>query len=283
MGQFCNRDSIPIVTILPYKFKDCKRLNEQKKRRNFYGFLCIIHEQKPGVRPPEPFGSGLWDSVLEKSVVLFQQDRQCSFGFFILRRNIHAPVKIEHRFAIPPQGDFRGSAFLISKNGRLLVMFHPVVKSARSYLNCSLFFPPVFVVFAFQHDVYYHKPKEKSTKFPAYSAQRGRQKIVYDTNQKSKPHVALCGAFVGKGKPLGGNKTTPDKGNTAAVRAAAPFGALVLGYGFWITVRSGTPNRCPSPLSLRDISPPRGESPIQIRRRFRTPHRKGHRHRFPFP
>ena len=34
---------------------------------------------------------------------------------------------------------------------------------------------------------------------------------MYDTNQKSKPHVALCGAFVGKGKPLGGNKTTPDR------------------------------------------------------------------------
>ena len=123
--------------MLPYKFKDSKRLNEQKKRRNFYGFLCTTHEQKPGVRPPEPFGSGLWDSVLEKSVVLFQQDRQCSFGFFILQRNIHASVKIEHRFAIPPQGDFRGSAFLISKSGRLLVMFHPVVKSPRSYLNCS--------------------------------------------------------------------------------------------------------------------------------------------------
>ena len=59
-GQFCNRDSIPIVTMLPYKFKDRKRLNEQKKRRNFYGFLCIIHESKSGVRPPEPFGSGLW-------------------------------------------------------------------------------------------------------------------------------------------------------------------------------------------------------------------------------
>ena len=137
MRLFFNRDSIPIVTILPYKSKHSKRLNGQKKRRNFYVFLCTIHEQKSGVRPPEPFGSGLWDSVLEKSVVLFQQDRQCSFGFFILRRNIHAPVKIEHRFAIPPQGDFRGSAFLISKNGRLLVMFHPVVKSACSYLNCS--------------------------------------------------------------------------------------------------------------------------------------------------
>ena len=106
----------------------------RKKRRNFCGFLCIIHEPKSGVRPPEPFGSGLWDSILEESVVLFQQDRQCSFGFLILRRNIHAPVEIEHRFAIPPQGDFRGSAFLISKNGRLLVM---LVKSACSYLNCS--------------------------------------------------------------------------------------------------------------------------------------------------
>nr|DAZ60230.1 MAG TPA: hypothetical protein [Caudoviricetes sp.] len=137
MGQFCNRDSIPIVTMLPYKFKDRKRLNGQKKRRNFYGFLCIIHEQKSGVRPPEPFGSGLCDLVLEESVVLFQQDRQCSFGFLILRQNIHAPVEIEHRFAIPPQGDFRGSAFLISKSRRLLVMFHPVVKNACSYLNCS--------------------------------------------------------------------------------------------------------------------------------------------------
>ena len=123
--------------MLPYKFKDSKRLNEQKKRRNFCGFLCIIHEPKSGVRPPEPFGSGFWDLVLEESVVLFQQDRQCSFGFLILRRNIHAPIEIEHRFAIPPQGDFRGSAFLISKSGRLLVMFHPVVKSACSYLNCS--------------------------------------------------------------------------------------------------------------------------------------------------
>ena len=75
--------------------------------------------------------------ILFGLVVLLQQDRQCSFGFFILRRNIRAPVEIEHRFAISPQGDFRGSAFLISKNGRLLVMFHPVVKSARSYLNRS--------------------------------------------------------------------------------------------------------------------------------------------------
>ena len=94
-------------------------------------------------------------------------------------------------------------------------MFHPVVKSACSYLNRSFcphcFFLQFSLLFAIRHDVYYHKPKEKSTKFPAYSAQRGRQKIVYDTNQKSKPHVALCGAFVGKGKPLGGNKTTPDR------------------------------------------------------------------------
>ena len=41
-----------------------------------------------------------------------------------------------------------------------------------SFLLSTLFFPPVFVVFAFRHDVYYHKPKGKSTKFPAYSAQR---------------------------------------------------------------------------------------------------------------
>ena len=109
----------------------------RKKRRNICGFLCIIHEQKSGIRPPEPFGSGFWDLVLDELVVLFQQDRQCSFGFLILRRNIHAPVEIEHRFAIPPQGDFRGSPFLISKSGRLLIMFHPVVKNARSYLNCS--------------------------------------------------------------------------------------------------------------------------------------------------
>ena len=37
------------------------------------------------------------------------------------------------------------------------------------------------------------------------------------------------------------------------------------------------------PLCPAGISPPRGESPIQIRRLPRTPHRKGHRHRFPFP
>ena len=124
-GQFCNRDSIPIVTMLPYKFKDSKPLNVQKKRWNFGTFLCIIHQRN------------------------------------------------------------------------------------------------------------------------------------------KSPCAALCGAFVGKGKPLGGNKTTSDRGNTAAVRAAAPFGALVLDCGFWVTVRSGTP--------------------IQIRRLPRIPHRKGHRHRFPFP
>ena len=169
----------------------------RKKRRNICGFLCIIHEQKSGIRPPEPFGSGFWDLVLEESIVLFQQDRQCSFGFFILRRNIHAPVEIEHRFAIPPQGDFRGSAFLISKSGRLLIVFHPVVKSARSYLNCSFcphcFFLQFSLLFAIRHDVYYHNRREKSTKFPAYSAQRGRQKIVYDTNQKASPTLPCVG------------------------------------------------------------------------------------------
>ena len=139
MGQFCNRDSVPIVTILPYKFKNSKRLNGQKKRRNFYVFLCTIHEQKSGVRPPEPFGSGLWDSVLEKSAVLFQQDRQCSFGFFILRRNICLPhiQKWKAPHNVSPSSEIR--------------LLQP-----ESFLLSTLFFPPVFVVFASWHDVYYH-------------------------------------------------------------------------------------------------------------------------------
>ena len=106
MRLFFNRDSIPIVTMLPYKFKDRKRLNEQKKHRNFYDFLCIIHEQKSGVRPPEPFGSGLWDSVLEESVVLFQQNRQCSFCVPIRRRNIQPSVKVEYNLTVSFQHDF---------------------------------------------------------------------------------------------------------------------------------------------------------------------------------
>ena len=61
------------------------------------------------------------------------------------------------------------------------------------FLLSTLFFPPVFVAFASWHDVYYHKPKEKSTKFPAYSAQRGRQKIVYDTNQKASLTLPCVG------------------------------------------------------------------------------------------
>ena len=39
MRLFFNRDSIPIVTMLPYKFKDCKRLNEQKKTPKYLWFL----------------------------------------------------------------------------------------------------------------------------------------------------------------------------------------------------------------------------------------------------
>ena len=267
MGQFCNRDSIPIVTILPYKSKHSKRLNRQKKRRNFYGFLCIIHEQKSGVRPPEPFGSGLWDSVLEKSVVLFQQDRQCSFGFFILRRNIRAPVEIEHRFAISPQGDFRGSAFLISKNGRLLVMFHPVVKSARSYLNrsfcphCFFLRFSLFLPFGMMYITINQRGSQRNFQHILHKDES--RKLCMIPTQKASPTLPCVGRLWERGKPLGENKITPDRSSTVAVRAAAPFGALVLGYGFWITVRSGTP--------------------IQIRRRFRTPHRKGHRHRFPFP
>ena len=110
-----------------------------------------------------------------------------------------------------------------------------------------------------------------------------RHFLVYHTPTKQEPLCRPVWGICGKGKTTWRKQNYAGQGNTAAVRAAAPVGALVLGYGFWVTVRSGTPNRCPSPLSLRDISPPRGESPIQIRRRFRTPHRKGHRHRFPFP
>ena len=56
---------------------------------------------------------------------------------------------------------------------------------------------------------------------------------MYDTNQKSKPHVALCGAFVGKGKPLGGNKTTPDRA-TQRLYEPQPLSGLwswVVGFG----------------------------------------------------
>ena len=56
---------------------------------------------------------------------------------------------------------------------------------------------------------------------------------MYDTNQKSKPHVVLCGAFVGKGKPLGGNKTTPT-GATQRLYEPQPLSGLwswVVGFG----------------------------------------------------
>ena len=189
--------------------------------------MCTIHEQKSGVRPPEPFGSGLWDSVLEKSVVLFQQDRQCSFGFLILRRNIHATVEIEHRFAIPPQGDFRGSAFLISKSGGLLIVFHPVVKSACSYLNCS-FCPHCFflqfslfsVPFGMMYIIINQRRSQQN--FWHILHKDEDRKLCMIPTQKASPTLPCVGRLWERKKPLGGNKTTPTGGNTAAVRATAP-------------------------------------------------------------
>lgn len=215
----------------------------RKKRRNFYGFLCTIHEQKSSVRPPEPFGSGLWDLVLEESVVLFQQDRQCSFGFLILRRNIHAPVEIEHRFAIPPQGDFRGSAFLISKSGGLLVMFHPVVKSACSYLNCS-FCPHCFFLqfsllflgcrlgqcFCFA-EVATGNPHPFGMMYITINQRRSQRKFRHILHkdegrklcmiptQKASPTLPCVGRLWERKN----HKTTPTGCNTAAVRATAPW------------------------------------------------------------
>lgn len=204
--------------------------------------------------------------ILFGLVVLLQQDRQCSFGFFILRRNIRAPVEIEHRFAISPQGDFRGSAFLISKNGRLFVMFHPVVKSARSYLNCSfcphcLFLQfSLFLPFGMMYITINQRGSQRNFQHILHKDES--RKLCMIPTKKASPRCPVWG-ICGKGKTTWRKQNHAGQGNTAAVRAAAPFGALVLDCGFWVTVRSGTP--------------------IQIRRRFRTPHRKGHRHRFPFP
>ena len=75
--------------------------------------------------------------ILFGLVVLLQQNCKGGFSFRIRRRYIQATVEVENRFSISPQCDLGGSAFLISKNGRLLIVFHPVVKSACSYLNCS--------------------------------------------------------------------------------------------------------------------------------------------------
>ena len=235
MGQFCNRDSVPIVTILPYKFKNSKRLNGQKKRRNFYVFLCTIHEQKSGVRPPEPFGSGLWDSVLEKSVVLFQQNRQCSFGFLILRRNIHAPVEIEHRFAIPPQGDFRGSAFLISKSGRLLVMFHPVVKNAFSYLNCSFcphcFFLQfsLFLPFGMMYITINQRGSQRNFQHILHKDES--RKLCMIPTKKQAPRCPVCGVCE-KGKNTRRKQNHAGQGQHSGCTSRSPFRGF--GLGLWV-------------------------------------------------
>ena len=207
----------------------------RKKRRNICGFLCIIHEQKSGIRPPEPFGSGFWDLVLEESIVLFQQDRQCSFGFLILRRNIHAPVEIEHRFAIPPQGDFRGPAFLISKNGRLLVMFHPVVKSACSYLNCS-FCPHCFFLqfslllpLGMMYITINQRRSQRNFRHILHK-EKGRKLCMIPT-KKQAPRCPVWG-ICEKGKTTRRKRNHAGQGNTAAVRAAAPFGGF--GLGLWV-------------------------------------------------
>ena len=156
----------------------------------------------------------------------------CGFGFGRISCTVSAGSPVQFRFPHPPAEypcpGRNWTPFCHSAAGRFSRLCLPHIQKWKAPRNVSpssekcfflpelfllstLFFPPVFVVFAFWHDVYYHNRREKSTKFLAYSAQRWKQKIVYDTNQKSKPHVALCGAFVGKGKPLGGNKTTPDR------------------------------------------------------------------------
>ena len=70
---------------------------------------------------------------------------------------------------------------------------------------------------------------------------------MYDTNQKSKPHVALCGAFVGKGKPLGENKTTPGR---ATQRLYEP--QPLLGLWSWI-VGFGLPSGMALPFKFASV------------------------------
>ena len=146
-------------------------------------------------------------------------------------------------------------------------MFHPVVKSACSYLNCSFcphcFFLQfsLFLPFGMMYITINQRRSQRNFRHILHK-EEGRKLCMIPT-KKQAPRCPVWG-ICGKGK------TTWRKQNHAGQRATQrlyepqpPFGALVLGYGFWITVRSSTP--------------------IQIRRRFRTPHRKGHRRRFPFP
>ena len=238
----------------------------RKKRRNICGFLCIIHEQKSGIRPPEPFGSGLWDLVLEESVVLFQQDRQCSFSFLILRRNIHAPVEIEHRFAIPPQGDFRSSAFLISKSGRLLIVFHPVVKYACSNPNrsfcphCFFLRFSLFLPFGMMYITINQRRSQRNFRHILHKDES--RKLCMIPTKKASPTLP-CVGHLWERENYPEDTKLRRTGQHSGCTSCSPFRGFGLGLWFWITVRSDTP--------------------IQIRRLPRTPHRKGHRHRFPFP
>ena len=145
-------------------------------------------------------------------------------------------------------------------------MFHPVVKSACSYLNCS-FCPHCFFLqfslllpLGMMYITINQRRSQRNFRHILHK-EKGRKLCMIPT-KKQAPRCPVWG-ICEKGKTTRRKRNHAGQGNTAAVRAAAPFGALVLGYGFWVTVRSGTP--------------------IQIRRRFRTPHRKGHRRRFPFP
>ena len=108
----------------------------------------------------------------------------CGFGFGRISCTVSAGSPVQFRF--PHIQKWKAPRNVSPSSEKCL--FLPEL-----FLLSTLFFPPVFVAFASWHDVYYHKPKEKSTKFPAYSAQRGRQKIVYDTNQKASLTLPCVG------------------------------------------------------------------------------------------
>ena len=166
-------------------------------------------------------------------------------------------------------------------------MFHPVVKSACSYLNCSFcphcFFLrfSLFLPLGMMYITINQRRSQRNFRHILHKDES--RKLCMIPTKKASPTLPCVGHLWERENHSEETKLRRT-GATQRLYEPQPLsGALVLDCGFWVTVRSGTPNRCPSPLSLRDISPPRGESPIQIRRRFRTPHRKGHHHRFPFP
>ena len=153
--------------------------------------------------------------ILFGLVVLLQQNCKGDFSFRIRRRYVQATVEVENRFSIPPQGDFRGSAFLISKNGRLLVMFHPVVKSARSYLNrsfCPHCFFLQFSLFLPFGMMYITITAERSQrKFRHILHKDEGRKLCMIPTKKASPTLPCVGRLWERGKPLGENKTTPDR------------------------------------------------------------------------